>query len=233
MWKPLENPYSPVMPGAFSKIIIYVIIINHLYSAINKCKPPVKVGKALALPPVLVGWQWLHAWPVVAEVRAGRTGSPPWWFSYLRVGWELLSQQEQRTKSHHVWCRRTRRWIWGRLEGSGEKKRGWTTEVYCSKWEFTFLLAVTVTRKGVCTLRLLDANFFWGDLTDLVLASEVPLALPWILFLPFRIYIFVFPVQPYCYFPFTVISFPSSSKLILQLYYLATILHTTFCPVMI
>lgn len=74
MWKPLENPYSPVMPGAFSKIIIYIIIIKHLYSAINKCKPPVKVGKALALPQVLVGWQWFHGWPVVVEVRAGRTG---------------------------------------------------------------------------------------------------------------------------------------------------------------
>ena len=75
MWKPLENPYSPVMPGAFSKIIIYIIIIKHLYGAINKCKTPVNVGKALSLPQALVGWQWLHGWPVVAEVRAGRTGT--------------------------------------------------------------------------------------------------------------------------------------------------------------
>lgn len=231
MWKPLENPYSPVMPGAFSKIIIYIIIIKHLYSAINKCKPPVKVGKALALPQVLVGWQWLHGWPVVAEVRAGRTGPLVVLLSQCGVGAAEPAEATHKEPPRVV------------AEGQEDEfgadwrdqveKRGIGLQKLTAANEFTFLLAVTATRKEVCTLRLLEANFFWGNLTDLVLASEIPLALPWNLFLPFRIYIFVFPVQPYCYFPFTVISFPSRSKPILQLYYLATILHTTFCPVMI
>lgn len=71
IWK---NPFSPVMPEAFSKAIIYIMIIKHLYSAINKHKTPVNVGKVPSLPQALVGQHWLYWWPMVAEAGAGRMG---------------------------------------------------------------------------------------------------------------------------------------------------------------
>lgn len=137
------------MPGAFSKIIIYVLMIKHLYGAINKCKTPVR-----RFPCPKLWWG-----------GSGCMGGLWWWHSCstLVSGWGgrcwVSKSTTQRAKT---WCKRTGRLILGRLEGSGERKSGWTGEVYGSKWGLTFLLVVTVTKKEVCTLRLFDAIFFWG-----------------------------------------------------------------------
>lgn len=116
----------------------------------------------------MVRWQWLHVWPLVAEVRAG--GWAHLWVSHLRVGQEHLSHKKQHAKSQNVQCTRTGGLILGRLQGSGEGKRGWTVKVYSAKesslfpWQQLLLIKMFVcSDRWLPTLLRQELNRSWSQ----------------------------------------------------------------------